>query len=173
MTYSVNNSKRYFKMSFSTFELKTPDGKLIRMAELAGKLVLIVNTATKCGLAPQFEGLEKLHQKYNQHGLVVIGTPCNQFFNQEPETNDSMEETCLINHGVTFQLTEKINVNGRDTHPLYNYLKKELGGIFGRRIKWNFTKFLINQNGTPVKRFSPTTNPDEIENEIKKWIVMK
>ena len=127
------------------------------MSAYIGKVVLVVNTATQCGLTPQFEGLEKLYQDYKDKGLIVLGFPCNQFGAQEPLSNDSMEETCKINHGVTFPLFEKIEVNGDHTHPVFKYLKSKLGGVFGRRIKWNFTKFLLDRDGRPVKRFSPVT----------------
>ena len=140
------------------------------MSQYKGKTILIVNTATKCGLAPQFDGLEKLHKKYSKNGLVVIGFPCDQFLNQEPETNESMEQACKINFGVTFQLTEKINVNGPNTHPVFVYLKKHLGGLFGSKIKWNFTKFLISPNGKPVRRYAPTVKPAAIEYDIKKLL---
>jgi len=154
-------------MNFYDLKINTPQGKAINMSDLKGKTVLIVNTATKCGLAPQFDGLEKLHQEYKDKGLVVIGFPCNQFQNQEPETNNTMEESCRINHGVTFQLTEKMDVNGKHTHPIFKYLKDELGGLFGKKIKWNFTKFLITAEGKPYKRFAPTTKPSKIEKDIK------
>jgi len=157
-------------MEFYNLNAKTPAGKPINMADFKGKSVLIVNTATQCGLTPQFEGLEVLHQKYKNQGLVVLGFPCNQFANQEPLTNESMEETCKINHGVTFQLTEKIDVNGTNTHPIFKYLKGKLGGLLGSRIKWNFTKFLITPDGKPYKRYAPTTKPEKIENDIKKLI---
>ena len=140
------------------------------MQDFKGKVVLIVNTATQCGLTPQFDGLEKLHQDYNKEGLVVLGAPCNQFGSQEPLSNDAMTESCRINHGVTFQLTEKIDVNGDNTHPLFIYLKKQLSTWLGSKIKWNFAKFLIDQNGKPVKRFSPTTKPDKIEKYIQKLL---
>ena len=156
------------KSTFYDLSAKTPQGKEISMADYEGKTVLIVNTATKCGLAPQFEGLEALHEKYKDNGLVVLGFPCDQFLGQEPETNETVEETCKINHGVTFQLTEKVDVNGSNTHPIFKYLKKELGGLFGSKIKWNFTKFLIDKNGKPVKRFAPVTKPEAIESEIQK-----
>ena len=109
---------------FYNLSVKTPKGEKIDLKNFRGKVVLIVNTATKCGLAPQFDGLEKLHQKYMDKGLVVLGFPCNQFMNQEPETDETVEETCRINHGVTFQLTEKVDVNGKNEHPVYTYLKK-------------------------------------------------
>jgi glutathione peroxidase len=144
-----------------------PQGQPVNMSAYEGKVVLVVNTATQCGLTPQFEGLEKLYQDYKGKGLVILGFPCNQFGSQEPLTNDVMEETCQINHGVTFPLFEKIEVNGTRTHPVFRYLKSKLGGWFGRRIKWNFTKFLIDKNGRPVKRFAPITKPVDIEADIK------
>lgn len=153
--------------SFYDLSAKTPRGETVSMSKYRGKVVLVVNTATKCGLAPQFEGLENLHEKYKDKGLVVLGFPCDQFRNQEPETNETMEEACRINHGVTFQLFEKILVNGKDTHPVFSYLKSSLGSIFGKKIKWNFTKFLIDTNGKPIKRFSPVTPPEKIEKDIE------
>ncbi len=158
------------KMEFYDLSVNTPQGKPINMADFQGKAVLVVNTATKCGLAPQFDGLEALHQQYKKDGLVVLGFPCNQFLNQEPESNDTMEESCRINFGVTFQLTEKIEVNGDHTHPVFAYLKSKLGGLFGNKIKWNFTKFLITPEGKPFKRYSPTTKPTKIEKDIRKLL---
>ncbi len=153
-------------MDFYKLETKTPQGVKLPMSDFKGKTVLIVNTATKCGLAPQFKDLEVLHQKYKDKGLVVLGFPCNQFQKQEPETNDSMEESCEINFGVSFQLTEKIMVNGKETHPIFKYLKDQLPGKLGKKIKWNFTKFLIHPDGTPYKRYAPTTKPESIEKDI-------
>ncbi|MCP9761748.1 glutathione peroxidase [Lacihabitans soyangensis] len=155
-------------MDFYDLKTKTPSGKIIKMTEFKDKAVLIVNTATKCGLAPQFDGLEKLHETYGKDGLVVLGFPCNQFLNQEPESNKTVEEACRINHGVTFQLTEKVDVNGKSTDPIFKFLKDKLGGTLGSAIKWNFTKFLVNPQGKPFKRYAPTTTPEEIEGDIKK-----
>lgn len=155
-------------MDFYDLKTKTPSGKVIKMTEFKDKAVLIVNTATKCGLAPQFDGLEKLHETYGKDGLVVLGFPCNQFLNQEPESNKTVEEACRINHGVTFQLTEKVDVNGKNTDPIFKFLKDKLGGTLGSAIKWNFTKFLVNPQGKPFKRYAPTTTPEEIEGDIKK-----
>lgn len=155
-------------MNFYDLKINTPAGKELKMEDLKGKAVLVVNTATQCGLTPQFTGLEALHQEYKDDGLVVLGFPCNQFAGQEPLSNDNMEESCQINHGVTFQLTEKIDVNGDETHPIFKYLKSELGGLLGSNIKWNFTKFLIDKNGKPVKRYAPTTVPKKLEKDIKK-----
>ena len=157
-------------MAFYTQEINTPNGETIKMNDFKGKVVLIVNTATQCGLTPQFDGLEKLHQTYKDQGLVVLGAPCNQFGGQEPLSNETMSETCRINHGVTFQLTEKIDVNGSNTHPLFVYLKRKLGSWLGSKIKWNFTKFLIDQNGKPFKRFAPTTKPETIEEYIQELL---
>ncbi len=154
-------------MEFYNLSVNTPQGKTLNMNEFKGKTVLIVNTATKCGLALQFEGLEALHQQYKDKGLVVLGFPSSQFLNQEPETNDTVVEACRINFGVTFQLTEKIDVNGKDTHPIFVYLKDELGGTIGKKIKWNFTKFLITPDGKPFKRYAPTTKPEKLEKDIQ------
>lgn len=157
-------------MEFYELKVNTPQGREIKMSDFKGKTVLIVNTATRCGLAPQFDGLEKLHQKYKNKGLVIIGFPCNQFMDQEPETNDTMEQHCQLNFGVTFQLTEKVDVNGDKTHPVFEYLKQNLGGIFGRKVKWNFTKFLISPEGVPYKRYAPTTKPEKMEFDIEELL---
>lgn len=157
-------------MKFYDYSVNTPQGKELKMADLKDKTVLIVNTATQCGLTPQFTGLEELHQTYKDKGLVVLGFPCNQFGGQEPLKNDEMTETCQINHGVSFQLTEKIDVNGDETHPIFKYLKAELGGLLGSKIKWNFTKFLISPEGKPLKRYAPTTVPKKLEKDILKLL---
>ncbi len=153
-------------MNFHDLQAKKPNGQPINMADFKGKTVLVVNTATQCGLTPQFEGLEILHQAYKDKGLVVLGFPCNQFGSQEPLSNEEMTEKCQLNHGVTFQLTQKVDVNGANTHPVFKYLKKEKGSILGSSIKWNFTKFLIGPNGKPVKRYAPTTKPEKLEKDI-------
>jgi len=154
-------------MDFYSLQINKPSGETISMADYKGKVVLVVNTATQCGLTPQFEGLEALHQKYQNQGLVVLGAPCNQFLGQEPLSNEELTETCKINHGVSFQLTEKIKVNGSDTHPLFQHLKSELGSLLGSKVKWNFTKFLIDKNGKAFKRYSPITKPEKIEADIQ------
>lgn len=145
----------------------TPAGEEVSLSNSKGKVILIVNTATQCGLTPQFKGLEKLYQAYHPEGLEVIGFPCNQFMGQEPLSNEDMIEQCQVNHGVTFPLTEKVKVNGPGTHPVFKYLKKQLGGTLTNAIKWNFTKFLIDQDGNPIKRYAPTTVPKDIESDIK------
>lgn len=157
---------------FYSYQIKSSNGKTIDFKSLKNKVVLIVNTATECGLASQFKDLEDLHQKYKDSGLVVIGFPCNQFMGQEPVNNDDMQSACEISFGVTFPLTEKIDVNGKNTHPIFKYLKNNLGGFLGSKIKWNFTKFLIDAKGNPYKRYAPTTKPQSIENDIQKLLKM-
>ena len=156
--------------AFYDFRAKDIHGKEVSMEEYKGKTVLVVNTASKCGFTPQFEGLENLYKKYSEKGLVILGFPCNQFANQEPGNEKSIMEGCMLNYGVTFPMFSKIDVNGPDAHPLYKYLKKELPGAIGSRIKWNFTKFLINSEGKPVKRFSPATKPEKIDLYLQKTI---
>jgi glutathione peroxidase len=155
---------------FYALAADTPQGKSVSMGDFKGKVVLVVNTATQCGLTPQFEGLERLYQTYKDRGLVVLGFPCNQFGHQEPLSNEVMEETCKVNHGVSFPLFAKTDVNGPATNPVFTYLKSQLGGLFGSRIKWNFTKFLVDAEGKPVKRFSPVTKPEAIEGRIRKML---
>ena len=155
------------KTQFYEFTAQTLQGKEIKMDAYKGKTILVVNTASKCGLTPQFEGLEKLNQKYKDKGLVILGFPCNQFAGQEPGDEKSISEGCVINYGVTFQMFSKIDVNGESAHPIYKYLKNELSGLLGNKIKWNFTKFLIDPNGKPLKRFSPTTKPEKIDKYLE------
>jgi len=132
-----------------------------------GKVLLIVNTASACGLTPHFAGLQALHEKFAAQGLDVLGFPCDQFGHQDPGTNDEISEFCQVNYGVTFQMHEKIEVNGDGTHPLFRRLKEAAPGIAGTQaIKWNFTKFLVARDGTIVKRFAPTTEPKDIEADI-------
>ena len=156
--------------NFYQYEAVSLQGKTVSMEEYRGKLVLVVNTASKCGLTPQYEGLEQLYRKYRDKGLVILGFPCNQFANQEPGDEKSISEGCLINYGVTFPMFAKVDVNGANTHPLFKYLKKELPGIFGGRLKWNFTKFLVDPKGHPYKRFSPLTKPGRLERYIQKML---
>ena len=129
-------------------------------------MILIVNTATKCGFAYQFKELQQLYEKYQKEGFEIIGFPCNQFLSQEPVSNSQMKELCELNYGVSFMLTEKVDVNGSNTHPVFKYLKKEIKGTFGKRIKWNFTKFLIDQDGQVINRFAPSQSPLKLENTI-------
>ena len=135
-------------------------------ADYRGKVLLIVNTASKCGFTPQYKELEVLYQKYKDAGLVVIGFPCDQFAHQEPGTDTEIEQFCQINFGVTFPLMKKIEVNGENEHPLYTFLKAQAGGCLGRKIKWNFTKFLVSCDGSVIKRYAPATKPMKIEKDI-------
>ncbi|WJD48458.1 MULTISPECIES: glutathione peroxidase [unclassified Enterobacter] len=141
-------------------------GEPFSMADYAGKLVLVVNTASKCGFTPQYAGLEMLYKKYGAQGLVVLGFPCNQFGKQEPGGADDIAQTCHINYGVSFPMFEKVEVNGAAAHPVFRYLKDALPGLPGKRIKWNFTKFLIGRDGKPLKRFAPFTTPQKMEAAI-------
>jgi len=157
--------------SIYDFEATKLNGEKISLANYKGKTILVVNTASKCGLTPQYEGLEKLYKKHKDQGLVILGFPCNQFGNQEKGSSTEIQEFCQVNYGVSFQLFEKVNVNGTDAHPLFKFLKSKLsGGIFGSKIKWNFTKFVIDKNGIPVKRFSPTTAPIKMDAYLEKMI---
>ena len=156
--------------NFYQFSARSLQGKEISMEEYKGKVILVVNTASKCGFTPQYEGLENLYQKYKDKGLVILGFPCNQFGNQEPGTEKEIAEGCLINYGVSFQMFSKIEVNGGDAHPVYKYLKKRLSGFLGGVIKWNFTKFLIDSEGKPVNRYAPATKPEQLEGDIEKLL---
>ncbi|HDR2679749.1 TPA: glutathione peroxidase [Enterobacter mori] len=151
---------------FYQFTATSLDARPILMADYAGKVVLVVNTASQCGFTPQYAGLEALYKKYATQGLVVLGFPCNQFGKQEPGGADEISKTCHINYGVSFPMFEKVEVNGSAAHPLFRYLKNELPGVLGGRIKWNFTKFLIGRNGEPLKRFAPMTKPEKMEAAI-------
>jgi glutathione peroxidase len=153
-------------ITFHQLTATSLDGQLISMADYAGKLVLVVNTASHCGFTPQYAGLEALYKKYAAQGLVVLGFPCNQFGKQEPGGADEIAQTCHINYGVSFPIFEKVEVNGAATHPVFRYLKNELPGVLGGRIKWNFTKFLIGRDGKPLKRFAPFTTPEKMETVI-------
>ncbi len=135
-------------------------------ADYRGKVLLIANTASKCGFTPQYKELEALYQKYKDAGLVVIGFPCDQFAHQEPGTDTEIEQFCQINFGVTFPLMKKIEVNGENEHPIYTFLKAQAGDCFGRNIKWNFTKFLVSRDGSVIKRYAPATQPMKIEKDI-------
>lgn len=153
-------------MSVYDFSVTTMRGESKPLADYKGQVLLIVNTASKCGFAPQFNELEELYEKYKERGFTVLGFPSNQFREQEPGSNDEVEQTCKLNFGVTFPLMAKIDVNGPQADPLYTYLKQERGGLFGSAIKWNFTKFLIDSEGNVVKRYSPTTKPLSFEKKI-------
>lgn len=146
----------------------TIKGENKTLADFGGKAVLVVNTASKCGFTPQYKGLETLWQQYKDKGLVIVGFPCNQFGHQEPGDEGAISEFCELNFGVTFPLFKKIEVNGENTHPLYVELKRRAPGLLGSQgIKWNFTKFLIGKDGKLVKRFAPTTKPEDLGSEIE------
>ncbi|WP_100406341.1 glutathione peroxidase [Bacillus solitudinis] len=158
-------------MSVHEYTVRTPNGEEVSLSDYKGQALLIVNTATKCGLTPQFQGLETLYQTYKDEGFVVLGFPCNQFMNQEPLGNEEMIKTCKLNYGVTFPLFEKVLVNGTNAHPLYQYLKKEQKGILSNKIKWNFTKFLVDRNGQVTERYGPNVEPGKIEDDIKEVLL--
>lgn len=155
---------------FYSLNANSLNGKNINLSEYKGKTVIVVNTASKCGLTPQYEGLEKLYQTYKDDGLVILGFPCNQFGKQEKGNANEIQEFCQVNYGVSFPMFEKIDVNGNNAHPVFKYLKSELGGFLGSKIKWNFTKFVIDKNGKPIKRFAPTTKPEKMESYITKLL---
>ena len=149
------------------FKALNNKGAEVDFADFKGKVLLIVNTASKCGFTPQYDGLEDLWKKYKDQGLVVIGFPCDQFAHQEPGTDAEIAEFCRLNHGVTFPLMSKIDVNGDNAHPIFKYLKSQTSGLLGRSIKWNFTKFLISRKGNIIERFSPMTTPASLEAKIQ------
>ncbi len=153
--------------SFYDFSINSLQGKQMNLADYAGKVVLVVNTASKCGLTPQYQGLQDLYDKYSEQGLVILGAPCNQFANQEPGDSETIQGNCLINYGVSFPVTEKIAVNGKNAHPLFSYLKKAAPGTLTNAVKWNFTKFLVGRDGQPIKRYSPTTKPEQLGADIE------
>ncbi|OZB05994.1 MAG: glutathione peroxidase, partial [Marinobacter sp. 34-60-7] len=151
--------------NFSANDIK---GNEVSLADYRGKVLLIVNTASKCGFTPQFEGLEALHKELGGRGFEVLGFPCNQFLNQDPGNNDRISEFCSLNYGVTFPMFAKIEVNGDGTHPLFQFLKKQAKGLMGsEKVKWNFTKFLVDKNGNVVERYAPTTDPMDIAKDIE------
>ena len=142
-------------------------GQQVSLDKYRGKPVLVVNTASKCGFTPQYEGLQKLYAELGPQGLVVLGFPCDQFMHQEPGGDDDIESFCQLNYGVTFPLSTKVDVNGSKEHPVFRFLKSRSGGLLGSRIKWNFTKFLVSPDGTTVKRFAPSTKPEALEADVK------
>ena len=153
------------------FSATTLDGREQSLADYKGKVVLIVNTASKCGFTPQYEGLEKLHQEYGPRGLVVLGFPCNQFGAQEPGNAEEIANFCSLTYDVTFPVMAKVEVNGANADPLYKHLKKEKPGLMGlQSIKWNFTKFLVDKNGKVVSRHAPTEKPESLKGDIAKLL---
>lgn len=159
------------KMSIYDINVKTIDGQEISMSKYKGKVLLIVNVASRCGFTGQYEGLENLFKKYKNDNFMVLGFPSNQFANQEPESNERIKDFCSINYGVSFDMFAKIDVNGENESPLYTFLKSNQKGILGTEgIKWNFTKFLVDKDGTVVNRYGSASSPESIENDIQKLL---
>ncbi|WP_054939249.1 MULTISPECIES: glutathione peroxidase [Paenibacillus] len=158
-------------MSIYDFEANTLRGQEESLSKYKGKVLLVVNTASKCGFTPQYKGLQEVYDKFKDRGFEVLGFPSNQFAGQEPGESEDIAEFCEINYGVTFPMYEKVDVKGDDAHPLFKYLSKEAPGLLGSKsVKWNFTKFLVDQEGRVLKRFSPQTTPDQIEADIAKLL---
>jgi glutathione peroxidase len=154
--------------TISDFTATTLAGEERALSEYAGQVVLVVNTASRCGFTPQYAGLEKLHTELASQGLAVLGFPCNQFGAQEPGSEDEIGEFCRLNYGVSFPMFAKVDVNGPDAHPLFEWLKSERKGLLGGRITWNFTKFLVGRDGQVVARYAPNTEPAELEGDIRR-----
>ncbi|MFE4430147.1 glutathione peroxidase [Peribacillus butanolivorans] len=158
-------------MSIYEFEVKKINGETVSLEEYKGKVMIIVNTASKCGFSPQYDDLQSLYVQYKEDGLVILGFPCNQFLNQEPGDELEIDSYCKLNHGVTFPMFAKVNVNGKDAHPLFSYITENAPGVMGSKsIKWNFTKFLIDREGNIVSRYAPRTKPLEIEDDLKELL---
>jgi glutathione peroxidase len=157
-------------MKFYDFKANDIYGEEVKMDAYKGKIVLVVNTASKCGLTPQFEELEQLNKQYKEDGLEILGFPCNQFAKQDPGNNEEVHQFCQLNYGVTFTMFEKIDVNGANAHPIYKYLTSQAKGFFNNKVKWNFTKFLVDSEGKVIKRYAPTVVPSKIEADIKKLL---
>ena len=157
-------------MKIYDFKVRNAKGEEVPMTEYQGKVILIVNTATGCGFTPQYEGLQKLYDKYRDRGLEILDFPCNQFGHQAPGTEEEIQEFCTLKYKTTFPLFSKIDVNGKNAAPLFTFLKNQKGGFLGDDIKWNFTKFLVSRDGTAVKRYAPMTTPDKIEKDILKLL---
>jgi len=157
-------------MNVCDFEAVRADGTVQKLSDCRGMVLLIVNIATRCGLTPQLEGLEKLHETYRDRGFSVLGFPCNQFAGQSPESDGEIERFCRLKYGVSFPTFAKVDVNGRNAHPLFKYLKRQTGIWPFNAVKWNFTKFLVDREGRVVKRFSPATPPEAIEGHIRRLL---
>ncbi|WP_047152339.1 glutathione peroxidase [Aneurinibacillus tyrosinisolvens] len=154
-------------MTVYNYTARTISGEEKPLSDYAGKALLIVNTASKCGFTPQYSGLQQLYEKYKEQGFEILAFPSNQFLNQEPGTNEEIQNFCQTAYGVMFPVFEKIDVNGADAHPLFAYLTESTPGLLGTKaVKWNFTKFLVNKQGIPVKRYAPAVKPEELDAEI-------
>ncbi|AYD41196.1 glutathione peroxidase [Clostridium fermenticellae] len=154
-------------MNIYDYTVKDGIGNDVSLDKYRGKVLLIVNTATRCGFTPQYKGLQGLYQKYQSRGFEILDFPCNQFASQAPGTNEEIANFCDSKYRITFSQFSKIDVNGENENPLYTYLKSQQGGVAGNKIKWNFTKFLIDRNGNVVERFAPTTTPEKIDKKVK------
>ena len=164
------DAKQTAPTKFYDFSATSITGEKIQMDSYKGKVVVVVNVASKCGFTPQYEGLEKLYQKYGKDGLVILGFPCNQFAGQEPGSEEAIQEFCSLTYGVTFPMFSKIDVNGKDADPLYVFLKSQQSGFPGEMIKWNFTKFVINREGKVVERYGSATTPESMEERLLELI---
>lgn len=160
-------------MDFYDFIVKDSGGNDVSLSNYKGKLLLIVNTATGCGFTPQYQGLQALYERYQSKGLEILDFPCNQFANQAPGTESEIQNFCTLKYNTTFKLFAKVKVNGKDAEPLFVYLKKEKGSALGNRIKWNFTKFLVDPSGKVIKRYAPTDTPENIEKDIQQLLSIK
>ena len=157
--------------NLTDFDAPSIDGRQVSLSEYAGQVVLVVNTASQCGFTPQYAGLQELHDKFAGEGFVVLGFPCDQFGGQEPGEDEEIATFCERNFGVTFPLFSKVDVNGDDAHPLFQWLKTEKGGLLGSKIKWNFTKFLIGKDGRVIKRYASTTKPESLIGDIEEALL--
>jgi len=171
--FSLNAKEKIQTQNIYQFKTKTIQGKEISLKDYEGKVILIVNTASKCGFTPQYEGLENLYKNLKDKGLVILGFPCNQFAGQEPGSAEEISKFCTLNYGVTFPMFMKIDVNGDKADPIYKYLKNVLPGTLGNDIKWNFTKFLLDRHGKPIKRYGSSTKPEEIQQDIENLLNAK
>ena len=158
------------RLSIYDIEVKDIDGQTQQLEKYKGRVMLIVNVASKCGYTGQYAGLQKLHEEYAQRGLSILGFPCNQFLSQEPGTEEEIKNFCMSSFGVAFDMFSKIDVNGENTHPLYKYLKEHAGGFITDTIKWNFTKFLVDREGRVIKRYAPSVTPKELKEDIEKLL---
>lgn len=152
------------------FDAKALDGEPVALARFTGDVLLIVNTASKCGFTPQYEGLENLYRSYKDRGFAVLGFPCNQFGSQEPGTAEDIAGFCSTNYHVSFPMFAKVDVNGSGAHPLFQYLKQQMPGLLGASIKWNFTKFLVDRKGKVIGRHAPTTSPQSLRQDIEELL---
>ncbi len=160
-------------MSVYDFKVKAIDGEEVSLEKYRGKVLLVVNTATQCGMTPQYAGLQELYEKYRAEGFKILDFPCDQFGNQAPGTGEEIHAACTARFDITFPQFDKVEVNGENADPLFAYLRKELPGILGSDIKWNFTKFLIDRNGKPVRRFASTTEPSALHDDVEEFLAQK